>query len=80
MIKSFSALAMSAFLGVSAIALPGFAPAASAQEAVVSTKPDRLPVAENCASQTWPNIASACLRDAGSGAAVHEARLVTVRR
>jgi hypothetical protein len=83
MIKSISALAMFALLGASVIALPGFAPAVKADEAVAFPKADRLaspPVARNCTSQIWPNIASFCLRDTGSGAAVREARLVTARR
>jgi len=37
-------------------------------------------VAGNCASQVWPDIASSCLRDTGSGASVREVRLVTARR
>jgi hypothetical protein len=80
MIKSISALAIFALLGASVIALPAFAPAVKADEAAAFAKADRLPVAGNCASQTWPNIAPSCLRDAGSGAAVREARLVTARR
>lgn len=75
------------------IALPGFAPAVKADEVAVLAKAvlakavlakaDRLaspPVAGNCGNQIWPNIASSCLRDAGSGEAVREARLVTARR
>lgn len=83
MIKSISALAIFSLLGAAVIALPGFAPAVKADEVAVLAKADRLaspPVAGNCASQIWPNIASSCLRDAGSGAAVREARLVTARR
>jgi hypothetical protein len=80
MIKSISALAIFALLGALVIALPGFAPAVKADEAVALAKADRLPVAGNCAGQTWPNIASSCLRDARSGTAVREARLVTARR
>jgi hypothetical protein len=83
MIKSISALAIFSLLGVAVIAVPGFAPAVKAGEVVVLAKADRLailPVAGNCASQIWPNIASSCLRNAGSGAAVREARLVTARR
>ena len=83
MIKSLSAFAIFALLGASVIALPGFAPALKADEAVAFPKADRLvsaPVAGNCASQIWPNIASSCLRDTGSGATVREARLVTARR
>jgi len=83
MIKSLSAFAIFALLGASVIALPGFAPALKADEVVVLAKADRLaspPVAGNCASQIWPNIASSCLRETGSGATVREARLVTARR
>ena len=83
MIKSLSAFAIFALLGASVIALPGFAPAVKADEVVVLPKADRLALhstAGNCASQVWPNIASSCLRDAGSGTAVREARLVTARR
>ena len=83
MIKSISALAIFAALGVSVIALPGFAPTVKADEVVVLAKADRLagaPVAGNCASEVWPNIASSCLRDTGSNAAVREVRLVTARR
>jgi hypothetical protein len=82
MIKSISALAIFALLGVAVIALPGFAPVVNAGEVVVLAKADRLAThaTGNCASQIWPNIASSCLRDTGSGAAVREARLVTARR
>jgi hypothetical protein len=83
MIKSIAALAVFALLGASVIVLPGFVPAVKAGEGVAFPKADRLaspPVAGNCASQVWPNIASSCLRDTGSGAAVREARLVTARR
>ena len=83
MIRSLAALALFAFMGVSAFALPGFAPEVKANETAVLAKADRLaihPVAGNCASQIWPNIAPSCLRHAGSDAAVREARLVTARR
>lgn len=83
MIKSISAFAIFALLGASVIALPGFAPAVKAGEQVAFPKADRLAihtVAGNCASQIWPNIASSCLRDKKSGAAVREVRLVTARR
>jgi hypothetical protein len=83
MIKSISALAIFALLGALVVALPGFAPAVKADEAVALPKADRLAVhsvAGNCASQIWPSIASSCLRDARSGAAVREARLVTAHR
>ena len=83
MIRSLAALALFAFMGVSAFALPGFAPEVKANEAAALAKSDRLaihPVAGNCASQIWPNIASSCLRHAGSDSAVREARLVTAHR
>jgi hypothetical protein len=83
MIKSLAALAIFTFLGAAVIALPGFAPQVEARETVALAKAGRLaihPVAGNCSSQTWPNIESSCLRNAGSDATVHEARLVTVRR
>ena len=83
MIRSISALAIFSLLGAGVIALPGFAPAVKADEAVAFPKADRLAgfqVTGNCASQTWPNISSSCLRDTASGAAVREARLVTARR
>ena len=83
MIRSLAALAILAFMGVSALALPGFAPEVKANEVVALAKADRLAIhlaIGNCASQIWPNIASTCLRSAGSGVAVREARLVTARR
>lgn len=83
MIRSLAALALLAFMGVSALALPGFAPDVKANEVVALAKADRLAihaVAGNCASQVWPNIASTCLRQTGSDVAVHEARLVTAKR
>ena len=83
MIKSISALAIFSLLGAAVIALPGFAPAVKADEVVALAKADRLvghPVAGNCSSQIWPNIASSCLRDATSSEIVREARLVTARR
>mgnify|MGYP006922353680 CR=1 FL=1 len=83
MIKSISTLALFLLLGASVIALPGFAATVKADETVAVSNADRSTihsVAGDCASQIWPNIASSCLRAAGSGAAVHEARLVTARR
>ena len=82
MIKSISALAIFSLLGASVIALPGFAPAVKAEEVVVLAKSDRLAsqIIGECANQVWPNIASSCLRDTGSGVVVREVRLVTARR
>ena len=88
MIKSLASFTIFAVLGASVIALPAFAPPVKADEVVAFAKADRLAsypvashaVAGNCAGQIWPNIASTCLRNAESGATVHEARLVTARR
>jgi hypothetical protein len=83
MIRYLAALAIFAFLGVAMLALPGFAPEVKANEVMALAKADRLaihPVAGNCASQIWPNIAPTCLRQTGSNAAVREARLVTAKR
>jgi hypothetical protein len=83
MIKSLTPLAVFALLGASALVLPGFAPEVKAGEVVALAKADRLaihPVAGNCASQIWPNIASTCLRQTGLDIAVREARLVTAKR
>jgi hypothetical protein len=83
MIKSFAALAVLALLGASVIALPSFAPQAEASEGPVLAKSDRLVVRsppQNCFKQTWPDFATACLRNSGSEAKVIEARLVAVHR
>jgi hypothetical protein len=83
MIKSLTPFAVFALLGASVLALPGFAPEVKANEVAAFAKADRLaihPVAGHCAGQIWPNIASNCLRHAGSDAAVREARLVTAKR
>jgi hypothetical protein len=83
MIKSLTAITIFALLGAAVIALPGFAPQVRADEVVALAKANRLaihPAAGNCASQTWPNFESSCLRHVESGATVDEARLVTVRR
>jgi hypothetical protein len=81
MIKSLAALAIFAALGVSVIALPGFAPQVEASETTALAKADRLdvrPVAQNCAQQVWPNFDASCLRK--GEVMVREARLVTAHR
>lgn len=83
MMKSLAALAIFALLGLSAIALPGFAPEVKAQETVALAKADRLavaPVVRNCSGQVWPNFDASCLRNSESDVLVQEARLVTARR
>jgi hypothetical protein len=80
MIKSIMTLAIFVLLGASVLALPAFAPEATAGETVALAKADRLPVRsviQNCASQVWPNFDDSCLRNGDSGALVKQARLVT---
>jgi hypothetical protein len=82
MIKSLMALTIFAVLGVTVIAIPGFAPPAKADEGVAFAKADRLPIhliVRSCSTQIWPNIQASCLRDVGSGMPVHEARLIVQR-
>ena len=83
MMKSLTALAMLALLGVLVVAVPGFAPQVKASETVALTKADRLPtkfLAPDCSNQVWPNIAVSCLRGSETAIRVQEARLVTARR
>lgn len=83
MIRSLLSLTIFMVLGASVIALPGFAPQVQADELAAMAKGDRLEtraVVSNCSTQVWPNFASSCLRHAGSGAKLQEARLVTARR
>ena len=83
MVKSLLALAMFVLLGTSVIALPGFAPKVQTGEVAALAKGDRLEMraaASNCSTQVWPDFAASCLRNAGSGAKIVEARLVTARR
>ncbi|MEO6569710.1 MAG: hypothetical protein ABIO94_13170 [Opitutaceae bacterium] len=83
MVKSLSALAIFAFLGVSVMALPGFAPKVEAGEVAALAKGDRLKIratALNCSTQVWPDFAVSCLQNTGSDVKILEARLVTARR
>jgi hypothetical protein len=67
MLKSFSALAVFALLGVSLIALPALAPKVEAGESAVVAKGDRLQMKVsvlNCANEVWPQVAARCLRSA----------------
>lgn len=82
MIKSFTALAIMLLLGVSVVALPGFAPQVKADEPAAMVKADRLPIrslAPDCSRQVWPNFETSCLRAGSSGTAIREARLVLAR-
>jgi hypothetical protein len=83
MVKSLSALGIFLLLGASVLALPGFAPKVQTGEVAVLAKGDRLEMraaVSNCSTQVWPDFAASCLRDAGSGEKIVEARLVTARR
>jgi hypothetical protein len=82
MLKS-SALAMLMLLGASVLALPGLTSKVKADEVAVLAKGDRLEVravVPNCSTQVWPEFATSCLRNAGSGTKVLDARLVTDHR
>jgi hypothetical protein len=83
MVKSLSALGIFLLLGASVLALPGFAPKVQTGEVAVLAKGDRLEMraaVSNCSTQVWPDFAASCLRNAGSGEKIVEARLVTARR
>lgn len=83
MVKILSALAIFALLGTSVIALSGLSPKARTGEAAALAKGDRLKVgaiASYCSTQVWPEFTASCLRSAGSGGKILEARLVTARR
>ena len=78
MIKAISLLAIAAFFAMAIFVIPGFAPRLEASEPPALRKSDKAPLATDCPNQTWPNIASACLRRAGSPIA--QARVVGVER
>jgi hypothetical protein len=83
MVNSLLALVVLALLAVSAMALPSFTPEMKANETAVLANNERLevrPAALDCATQVWPNIAAACLRDLDSGGKILDARLVTAPR
>jgi hypothetical protein len=70
-------------LGASVIALPAFAPKVQADELVALAKGDRLEIraaSSDCSAQVWPAFTTSCLRHAGTGTKIQEARLVTARR
>jgi len=80
MIKTLSAIALAA---CAATVLALLTPEVEASVPRPLPKADRLdirPIGHNCSQQTWPNFEAACLRSAGSRAAVREARLVTANR
>jgi hypothetical protein len=80
MIKTLSAIAISAFVAVALFVLPGFAPRVEAEGSVVLKKSDRLAihtVERGCATQTWPKLSAACLSGNVAGM---EPRLVSADR
>ena len=83
MIKAVAAFTI---LGVSAalvIALPSFGFEAAANEGLALAKSDRLAVTsspQTCFEQTWPNLTTACLHNAGSQARIVDARPVSAGR
>ncbi len=83
MIKALSAIAAAAFVAAALTILPGFAPKVEASVPQPLAKGDRLdirPIGRGCSEQAWPNFEAACLRTAGTKAAVRDARMVTVER
>lgn len=83
MIKTISAIALSACVAAALTLLPGFAPTVEASVPQPLAKSDRLDIrtlGRDCSQQAWPNFEASCLRRAGSKASVREARLVSADR
>ena len=83
MIKTISAIAISACVAAALTVLPGFAPSVEASVPPPLAKSDRLDIrtiGTDCSQQAWPNFEASCLRRAGSKASIREARLVTADR
>lgn len=83
MIKTISAIALSACVAAALTLLPGFAPTVEASVPQPLAKSDRLDIrsiGRDCSQQAWPNFEASCLRTAGTKTNVREARLVTADR
>ncbi|KQT14525.1 MAG: hypothetical protein ACOY3N_28620 [Bradyrhizobium sp.] len=83
MLKTLSAIALSACVAAALTLLPGFAPKVEASVPQPLAKGDRLDVraiGRDCSHQAWPNFEASCLRRAGTKANIREARLVTADR
>jgi hypothetical protein len=83
MIKALSTLALAASIAAALTVLPGFSPQVEAGVPQPLAKGDRLDirtVGNDCSQQARPNFKTTCLRQAGSGAGVRAARLVTADR
>jgi hypothetical protein len=83
MIKTLSAIVLSACVAAALTLLPGFAPTVEASVPQALAKSDRLDIrsiGRDCSQQSWPNFEASCLRRAGTKADVRQARLVTADR
>jgi hypothetical protein len=83
MIKAVSAIAVAACVAAALSILPGFAPQVEASVPQALAKGDRLDIhlaGRNCSEQAWPNFEASCLRVAGSGIMIRQARQVTADR
>ena len=72
------ALLLGALVGAAEIA-----PARQAPSAAVSTNKEEhppAPVVSKCALETWPNITTECLRNAGPDRRLGDARLIVAER
>jgi hypothetical protein len=80
MIKTLSAVAISAFIAAALFVLSGYAPEVEPGQSAALQKSDRRDidvVDTGCAKQTWPNFSGSCLH--GNGAKL-QARLVSAAR
>jgi len=83
MFRALSAIAVAVFVAGALTVLPGFAPQVEASVPQPLAKADRLDIrrpGNDCSRQAWPNFEVSCLRSTGTGAVVHQARLVTADR
>jgi hypothetical protein len=90
MIKALTAIATAAAIAAAITFSPGLAPEVEAGVPQAVAKSDRVEIPvqttvqapatdSSCASQSWPHIDAACLRN-GTNAAIQPARLVTTDR
>jgi len=83
MIKTLSAIVLSACVAAALTLLPGFAPTVEASVPQPLAKADRLDIrsiGRDCSQQAWPNFEASCLRRAGTKADIRVVRLVTADR
>jgi hypothetical protein len=80
MIKTLSAVAISAFIAAALFVLSGYAPEVEVGQSAALQKSDRRDIRvvdTGCAKQIWPNFSGSCLH--GNGGKL-EARLVSAGR